>query len=138
MNFLAAKINIKNNNHGESDDGGGDQYGANDDAGSNNNGGSATQTLVRPKQQVKEPPLFKVVLLNDDFTPMDFVVHILQRFFKKELEEATQIMTQVHKQGAGVAGIYSYEIAETKTYLVNDYARKNQHPLKCVMEKVSP
>lgn len=98
-------------------------------------GRSGTQTLVRPKAEIKEPSLYKVVLLNDDFTPMDFVVHILQKFFFKTMDEANKVMMQVHMQGSGVAGVFSHEIAETKVYIVNDYARKNKHPLKCVMEK---
>jgi ATP-dependent Clp protease adaptor protein ClpS len=97
--------------------------------------GTGTQTLVQSKPRLQEPPMFKVILLNDDFTPMDFVVHILSKFFAKTNEEATHIMLQVHQQGSGVAGIFSHEIAETKVYLVNDYSKKNKHPLKCVMEK---
>ncbi len=103
-----------------------------------NNGdkpGSGTQTLVKPKPELKEPSFYKVVLLNDDFTPMDFVVHVLQKFFSKSMEEANNIMMQVHKQGAGVAGVFSHEVAETKVYVVNDYARKSKHPLKATMEK---
>jgi ATP-dependent Clp protease adaptor protein ClpS len=103
------------------------------DAGHDSGGG--TQTLVQSKPRLQEPPMFKVILLNDDFTPMDFVVHILSKFFAKNNDEATHIMLQVHQQGSGVAGIYSHEIAETKVYLVNDYSKKNKHPLKCVMEK---
>jgi ATP-dependent Clp protease adaptor protein ClpS len=99
--------------------------------------GTGTQTLVRPDNQLKEPSFYKVILLNDDFTPMDFVVHVLQKFFNHNGEEANRIMMQVHQQGAGVAGIFSHEIAETKVYIVNDYARKNKHPLKCTMEKSS-
>lgn len=99
--------------------------------------GTGTQTLVKSKPRLQEPPMYKVILLNDDFTPMDFVVHVLSKFFAKSTEEATTIMLQVHHQGSGVAGIYSHEIAETKVYLVNDYSRKNKHPLKCVMEKNS-
>lgn len=99
--------------------------------------GAGTQTLVKPKQELKEPAFYKVVLLNDDFTPMDFVVHVLQKFFGKTGDDANKIMLQVHHQGSGVAGVFSFEIAETKVYLVNDYARKNKHPLKCVMEKSS-
>ena len=97
--------------------------------------GTGTQTLVRAKPELKEPPLYKVLLLNDDFTPMDFVVHVLQKFFGKNIEEANRIMLQVHHQGSGVAGIYSHEIAETKVYLVNDYSKKSKHPLKSAMEK---
>lgn len=113
----------------------------NSESGANNNGddsskpGQGTQTLVRPKPEVQEPSMYKVVLLNDDFTPMDFVVHILQKFFSKSTEEATTIMLQVHQVGNGIAGVFTHEIAETKVYVVNDYARKNKHPLKCVMEK---
>jgi len=99
--------------------------------------GSGTQTLIKPKPEIKEPPMYKVILLNDDFTPMDFVVHVLQKFFHKDTQAANQIMMQVHQQGAGVAGVYSFEIAETKVYVVNDYAKKNKHPLKSVMEKVN-
>ena len=78
-----------------------------------------------------------MILLNDDFTPMDFVVHVLQKFFMKTGDEANHIMLQVHQQGSGVAGIFSHEIAETKVYMVNDYARKSKHPLKSIMEKES-
>jgi len=100
-----------------------------------NKPGSGTQTLVRAKPELKEPSMYKVVLLNDDFTPMDFVVHVLQKFFGRNMEEANRIMLQVHHQGSGVAGVYSHEIAETKVYVVNDYSKKNKHPLKCVMEQ---
>ncbi len=93
------------------------------------------QTLTRFKPKLKKPSMYKVILLNDDFTPMDFVILILKRFFRKPEEEASQIMLQVHHQGAGVAGIYSHEIAETKVYLVNEFARSHQHPLKCIMEE---
>ncbi|MEO5331817.1 MAG: ATP-dependent Clp protease adapter ClpS [Magnetococcus sp. YQC-5] len=83
----------------------------------------------------QEPPLFKVILLNDDFTPMDFVVDTLMRFFSKSLEEATQIMLNVHYKGFGICGVFTREIAETKVIQVNRHARLNQHPLKCRMEK---
>ncbi|MCC7405705.1 MAG: ATP-dependent Clp protease adapter ClpS [Bdellovibrionales bacterium] len=96
---------------------------------------SSTGTLTKTRPQVKEPSMFKVILLNDDFTPMDFVVHVLRKFFHKVDPEATAIMLQVHHQGAGVAGVFSHEIAETKVYLVNEYSKQNQHPLKCIMEK---
>lgn len=106
-----------------------------DDSNSEDKPGSGTQTLVKPKPEIKEPSFYKVILLNDDFTPMDFVVHVLQKFFAKKTDEANVIMMQVHQQGAGVAGVYSHEAAETKVYVVNDYAKKNKHPLKCTMEK---
>jgi len=83
----------------------------------------------------KRPPLYKVLLLNDDFTPMDFVVQILQRFFSKSREQATQIMLKVHNEGAGVCGIYPHDVAETKVQQVTGFAREHQHPLQCVMEE---
>ncbi|OQW90413.1 MAG: ATP-dependent Clp protease adapter ClpS [Beggiatoa sp. IS2] len=88
---------------------------------------------ARPK--IKRPPLYKVVLLNDDYTPMDFVVHVLENFFNMSYPVATRIMLQVHLQGKGVCGTFTREIAETKVAQVNNYARENQHPLLCVMEK---
>lgn len=87
------------------------------------------------KPRVKQPPLFKVVMINDDFTPMEFVVSVLQTFFYHPHEQAVQIMLQVHTKGRGVAGLYPSEIAETKVAQVNAHARKHQHPLLTVMEK---
>ena len=89
---------------------------------------------ARPK--LKKPKMYKVVLLNDDYTPMEFVVLVLQTFFRMDSETATQIMLQVHTQGKGVCGIFTREIAETKVALVESYARENQHPLLCKMESV--
>jgi len=88
---------------------------------------------ARPK--LKRPPMFKVVLLNDDFTPMEFVVQILERFFAMGREKATQIMLHVHTRGKGVCGVYTHDIAETKVSQVNEYSRKHQHPLLCAMEE---
>ena len=88
------------------------------------------------KPKLKKPPLYKVILLNDDFTPMDFVIEILMDFFNMSEDKATMVMLQVHTQGVGVCGIYSKEVAETKVYIVNDYSRENQHPLLCSMEEV--
>lgn len=85
--------------------------------------------------EVKEPPLYKVVILNDDYTPMEFVVEVLQTFFHLDRNKATQIMLYVHTRGKGVAGVFTYEIAETKVAQVNEFARKNQHPLLCQMEE---
>lgn len=96
---------------------------------------SGTQTLVKPESKTKEPSLYKVLILNDDFTPREFVVHVLIRFFGKSEQEATNLMLQVHHKGSGLAGVFSYEIAETKTYQVNTYSKQNQFPLKCVMEE---
>lgn len=86
-------------------------------------------------EKVKKPSLYKVILLNDDFTPMDFVVYVLKSFFNKTDDEAHDIMLQVHKDGAGIAGVYSFEIAEMKSAQVNITAKENQHPLKSVVEK---
>ena len=88
------------------------------------------------KPKLRKPPLFKVFLLNDDYTPMEFVVEVLQRYFSMSKETATQGMLQVHYRGKGVCGVYTREIAETKVNLVNDHARSNQHPLMCSMEEV--
>jgi len=87
------------------------------------------------KPRLKRPPLYKVILINDDYTPMDFVVHILEAFFSIDREHATRIMLEIHTSGKGVCGIFTHEIAETKVLLVNDYSRENQHPLLCTLEK---
>ena len=93
-------------------------------------------TVVAEREpETKEPPMYKVMLLNDDYTPMDFVVAILNQFFHKTVEQATKVMLQVHYEGAGVAGIYRAEIAETKVVSVNEYAREHGHPLMCIMEE---
>lgn len=98
-------------------------------------GGPGTGVITRTKQKVKKPDLYRVLLLNDDFTPMEFVVHILERFFHKNQDQATQIMLHVHNHGVGECGVFTYEVAETKVTQVLDFARKHQHPLQCVMEK---
>ncbi len=93
-------------------------------------------TLVqRAKPELKRPPLYKVILLNDDFTPMDFVVEILTDFFNMSRERATQVMLQVHTQGVGVCGTFSKDVAETKVHIVNEYSREHHHPLMCTMEE---
>lgn len=96
-----------------------------------NDSGLAVQ---ESEPKTKKPPLYKVVLLNDDYTPMEFVVHILEHFFDMPREKATRIMLHVHTQGKGVCGVFTREIAETKVVHVNDYARKHDHPLLCSME----
>lgn len=93
------------------------------------------QTLVQTRPLTKEPSLYKVILLNDDYTPMEFVTLILKKFFKKSDAEAEQIMLEVHHKGAGLAGIYSFEVAETKVYQVQTFSRTHQHPLKCKLER---
>jgi ATP-dependent Clp protease adaptor protein ClpS len=95
--------------------------------------GGAVVTKTRP--QTKRPNMYRVLLLNDDYTPMEFVVHVLERFFNKDRESATRIMLHVHQNGIGECGIFTYEVAETKVTQVMDFARKHQHPLQCVMEK---
>ena len=94
-----------------------------------------TGLLEKARPKTKKPPLYKVLLLNDDFTPMDFVVYILERFFNKGRAEATRIMLTVHHTGVGVCGVYPREVAETKVNQVMDLARRHEHPLQCVMEK---
>lgn len=91
--------------------------------------------ITKYKPRTEKPPLYKVVLLNDDFTPMDFVILILKKFFMRSDAEASRIMLQVHSEGAGLAGIYTFEVAETKVYAVNEFSRRHKHPLKCIMEK---
>ncbi|GAA3802856.1 hypothetical protein GCM10022600_26350 [Qipengyuania pelagi] len=111
---------------GDDADGGGD-----DDAGGQSRVGLATRTRAKPKK----PSQYKVLLLNDDYTPMEFVVIILKRFFRMDMEEATRVMLHVHQKGVGVCGIFPYEVAETKVNQVMDFARQNQHPLQCTLEK---
>lgn len=91
--------------------------------------------LLKPKPKTKKPAMYKVLLLNDDYTPMEFVIHILERFFGKNRQEATDVMLHVHRKGVGLCGIYTYEVAETKVAQVMDYARANEQPLQCTMEK---
>jgi ATP-dependent Clp protease adaptor protein ClpS len=88
------------------------------------------------KPRLQRPPLYKVILLNDDFTPMDFVIEVLMHFFSMPEEKATQVMLQVHIQGVGVCGTYTKDVAETKVHIVNDYSREHQHPLLCAMEEL--
>ncbi|WP_394729743.1 ATP-dependent Clp protease adapter ClpS [Altererythrobacter sp. GH1-8] len=102
-----------------------------DDADSDNEVGIATKAKARPKK----PSQYKVLMLNDDYTPMEFVVMVLKRFFNMDLEEATRVMLHVHQKGVGVCGIFPYEVAETKVNQVMDFARQNQHPLQCTLEK---
>lgn len=105
----------------------------------NDGGGNGTDTGIgiatRTRTKPKKPSQFKVLLLNDDYTPMEFVVIVLKRFFNMDLDQATQVMLHVHQKGVGVCGIFPYEIAETKVNQVMDFAKKNQHPLQCTLEK---
>ena len=94
-----------------------------------------TGVVVKTRTRTKKPAMYKVLMLNDDYTPMEFVVHVLERFFQKNRDEATRIMLHVHRRGVGVCGVYTYEVAETKVTQVMDLARQNQHPLQCTIEK---
>lgn len=102
---------------------------------SNNNHESNGHTAVESTPKIDTPKMYKVVLLNDDYTPMDFVILVLRRFFAKTEEQATQIMLDVHKKGAGIAGVFSLEIAEMKVMQVNQFAQLNQNPLKSILEE---
>ena len=104
-------------------------------SGANDDDDADSAVVTKTRARTKRPPLYKVLLLNDDYTPMEFVVHVLERFFQKNREQATRIMLHVHNHGVGECGIYTYEVAETKVTQVMDFARQNQHPLQCVMEK---
>ena len=101
----------------------------------NGRGKQDTATITKPKNKSKRPSLYRVLLLNDDYTPMEFVVLVLQDVFNKTREDAMRVMLHVHNQGVGECGVYPFEVAETKVTRVMDAARKNQHPLQCVMEK---
>lgn len=105
------------------------------DGNDDGDGERGTSVITKTKPKLKKPSLYRVLLLNDDFTPMEFVVHVLERFFQKDRQQATQIMLHVHNHGVGECGVYTYEIAESKVSQVMDFARENQHPLQCVMEK---
>ena len=97
--------------------------------------GSGTGVVVKTRTKTKKPSMYKVLMLNDDYTPMEFVVHVLERFFGKSREEATNIMLHVHRRGVGVCGVFTYEVAETKVAQVMDFARRHQHPLQCILER---
>ena len=104
----------------------------NDDGGM---GGPGTGVVTKTRAKTKKPSMYKVLMLNDDYTPMEFVIHILEKFFHKNKQEATDIMMHVHRRGVGICGIFTYEVAETKVAQVMDFARANEQPLQCVMEK---
>ena len=108
---------------------------AGEDNRSSTPGGPNAAVITKVKPKTKRPSLYRVLILNDDYTPMEFVVHVLEKFFQKNIEAATEIMLHVHHHGIGECGVFTYEIAETKVTQVMDFARKHQHPLQCVMEK---
>ncbi len=108
--------------------GGGEKDGGKD-------GDGQVGVVTKTQTKTKQPSMYKVLLLNDDYTPMEFVVMVLKRFFKMDLEQATRVMLHVHQKGVGICGVFSYEVAETKVNQVMDFARQNQHPLQCTLEK---
>jgi ATP-dependent Clp protease adaptor protein ClpS len=104
----------------------------------NDNGtgnGTGVGIATRTRSKTKKPSPYKVLMLNDDYTPMEFVVLCLQRFFKMSMDDATRVMLHVHQKGVGICGVFTYEVAETKVTQVTDFARENQHPLQCTLEK---
>jgi len=107
----------------------------NDPGNEGGDGDARTGIVTKTRPKTKKPSLYKVLLLNDDYTPMEFVVYVLERFFNKGPEEATRIMLHVHQKGVGICGVYTYEVAETKVTQVMSFARQHQHPLQCTMEK---
>ena len=104
-------------------------------SGKTNGNDGETSVITKTRSKTERPPLYKVMLLNDDYTPMEFVVHVLERFFGLTHAQAFEIMLTVHKKGLAVVGVFSFEVAETKVAQVMDFARRHQHPLKCTMEK---
>jgi ATP-dependent Clp protease adaptor protein ClpS len=123
------RLAIRAGTYGKSTDG--DESGGGD----NGNNGTVIERRTKTQAKTKRPPMFKVILLNDDYTPMEFVVELLKTVFHKPHAEATKIMLWVHQNGMGVAGVYPFEIAETKVHTVEELAQEAQYPLKCVMEK---
>lgn len=106
-----------------------------DDEGGANGGNGQVGVATKTRAKSKKPSQYKVLMLNDDYTPMEFVVMVLKRYFKMDLEQATRVMLHVHQRGVGVCGVFPYEVAETKVNQVMDFARQNQHPLQCTLEK---
>jgi len=98
-------------------------------------GTPTTSVVTKSRPKTKKPSMYKVLLLNDDYTPMEFVVLVLERFFHKSQEDATRIMLHVHQRGVGICGVYPFDVAETKVTQVTDFARRHEHPLQCTMEK---
>ena len=105
------------------------------DENKNSGGGPETGVVVKSKPKTKKPSMYKVIILNDDYTPMEFVVLVLEQFFEKQHEDAIKIMLHVHQKGVGICGVFTYEVAETKVTQVMDFARKHEHPLQCTLEK---
>jgi ATP-dependent Clp protease adaptor protein ClpS len=127
VSFGTGRIQPHGSDKNGSESGNGDRGGRDDDI----EFGIATKT----KPKTKKPNMYKVLMLNDDYTPMEFVVHVLKRFFSMDTDEATRVMLAVHQRGVGICGVFSYEVAETKVNQVMDFAKQNQHPLQCTLEK---
>jgi ATP-dependent Clp protease adaptor protein ClpS len=106
-----------------------------DDNGDDGRGDFEDGVALKTRTRTKKPSMYKVLMLNDDYTPMEFVIHVLEKFFSKNQDEATQIMLHVHQKGVGVCGVFTYEVAETKVNQTMDMARQHQHPLQCTIEK---
>jgi len=128
--FRFSPVNGEAGNAARSDANGGDVPG-----GGPGDGRGGSGVLLDSRTETEKPSLYKVLMLNDDYTPMEFVVHVLERFFGKNRSEATGIMLHVHRRGVGICGVFTYEAAETKVTQVIDYARKHQHPLQLTLEK---
>ena len=107
----------------------------NGDSDDQNGDGTGTGIVAKTRPKTKKPSLYKVLLLNDDYTPMEFVVHILENIFSKNREDAIEVMLHVHRHGVGICGVFTFEVAETKVAQVIEFARRHQHPLQCTMEK---
>jgi ATP-dependent Clp protease adaptor protein ClpS len=120
---------------GDGEGGGGPGDGGPGDGGDGGGNGGQIGVATRTRTRAKKPSMYKVLMLNDDYTPMEFVVLVLKRYFRMDLEQATRVMLHVHQRGVGVCGIFPYEVAETKVNQVMDFARENQHPLQCTLEK---
>ena len=121
-NVMDDMIEFRMNGDGEDDD-------------RREDGDGNTGVIIETRPKTKKPSMYKVLMLNDDFTPMEFVVHILQNFFAMTTEQATEVMLSVHRRGVGICGVFPYEVAETKVTQVMDLARQHQHPLQCTLEK---
>ena len=134
MNYKDEKIDLDNAMHWVLSDGE-DEHHDDGDGDGDGFGEDETNILLKTRPKTKKPDLYKVLLLNDDYTPMEFVIHILERFFNKNKQEATDIMMHVHRRGVGICGIFTFEIAETKVVQIMDFARANEQPLQCIMEK---
>jgi len=117
------------------DDNNGRGTGQGNDTGTGSGNGTGTGIVTKTRPKTKKPSLYKVLLLNDDYTPMEFVVLILEKIFNKSREDAVEVMLHVHRHGVGICGVFTYEVAETKVAQVIEFARRHQHPLQCTMEK---